>query len=165
MNLVGLRWSVRWTASAPSVATRTTMRGLLLLLAAAPAAGAVDGSYASKMPHSKVVDVIEPPTIKLGDALVSPPPPVTDTFVVDGREVHMRALHDELQLTYIHGLVSADEIQALVRMADARSGFIKSPLKTQGARRLLAATPHFSACRRREFLSPPGTGRAVGRRR
>ena len=48
-----------------------------------------------------------------------------------GRTVHMRALHDELQLTYVHNIASAAEIARLVELADARGGFIRSPLKEQ----------------------------------
>lgn len=69
--------------------------------------------------------------------------PITETHAVDGgRTVHMRQLHDELQLTYVHGLLSLDEIASLVRLADARGGFIRSPVKQQGGDALKAADGH-----------------------
>ena len=69
--------------------------------------------------------------------------PITETHTVDGgRTVHMRQLHDELQLTYVHDLLSLDEIASLVRLADARGGFIRSPVKQQGGDALKAADGH-----------------------
>lgn len=69
--------------------------------------------------------------------------PITETHTIDGgRTVHMRQLHDELQLTYVHGLLSTDEIVSLVRLADARGGFIRSPVKQQGGDALKAADGH-----------------------
>ena len=58
-------------------------------------------------------------------------PPVTATMLVDGREMQLRTLHDELQLTYVHNLLSAEEMASLLRLAEGRNGFARSPLKTQ----------------------------------
>ena len=44
----------------------------------------------------------------------------------------MRELHEELQLTYVHGLLSVEEIASLLSLADGRQGFVRSPVKTQG---------------------------------
>ena len=66
--------------------------------------------------------------------------PITEKVELEeGRSVSMRSLHDdpELQLTYVHGLVGEDEIADLVRLAEARQGWVRSPLKTQGAGELL----------------------------
>ena len=70
------------------------------------------------------------PSVSIDGVLVERP--ITEKHVVDGRPVHMRLLHDELQMTYVHGLISPLEIDELVRLADARGGFIRSPVKTQG---------------------------------
>ena len=70
------------------------------------------------------------PSVSIDGVLVERP--ITETHVIDGRPVHMRLLHDELQMTYVHGLISPLEIDELVRLADARGGFIRSPVKTQG---------------------------------
>jgi len=104
----------------------------ILALAASSSASAVDdGACAAgrKVAGSKLV--LHEPTVRVGDLFISAP--VTETHNVGGREVQMRALHDELQLTYIHGLVSAEEIASLVRIADARGGFSRSPLKSQAS--------------------------------
>ena len=58
--------------------------------------------------------------------------PITETHVVDGRTVHMRELHEELQLTYVHEILTEAEIASLLRLADGRGGFVRSPVKTQG---------------------------------
>ena len=58
---------------------------------------------------------------------------VSETHALGGRTVHMRALHDELQLTYVHNIASAAEIARLVELADARGGFIRSPLPLSSA--------------------------------
>eukprot|EP00966_Prymnesium_polylepis_P046679 1082200-Prymnesium_polylepis.1 len=70
------------------------------------------------------------PLVRQGGELVNRE--VSNTIEIDGRTMHFRDLHEELQLTYVHNFVSADEIEALVRMADARQGWARSPLKTQG---------------------------------
>lgn len=57
--------------------------------------------------------------------------PISNALSVDGREVHLRPLHDELQLTYVHNLVDPAEIDELVRLATARDGWARSPLKSQ----------------------------------
>jgi len=61
--------------------------------------------------------------------------PISQTLDINGRSMHLRGLHDDpnLQLTYVHGLVGADEIAELLRMAEERSGWMRSPLKTQQA--------------------------------
>lgn len=58
--------------------------------------------------------------------------PIENTLNVDGRTIALRPLHDELQLTYVHGLLSDDEVDDLVRLATLRDGFARSPLKQQG---------------------------------
>lgn len=58
---------------------------------------------------------------------------VSASFVVDGRAMHLRPLLAELQLTYVHGLLAPEEIDELVRLADARSGWARSPVKAQGS--------------------------------
>jgi hypothetical protein len=106
-------------------------RLLLLALAVSASANTADDhscAAGSKVGASKL---IEPPLVQLNGEALSPP--ITEKYVVGGREVHMRALHDELQLTYIHGLVGADEVAQLVQLAEARGGFIKSPLKSQAS--------------------------------
>lgn len=66
--------------------------------------------------------------------------PISNSLEVDGRTLHMRDLHDELQLTYVHNILSAEEIDQLIACADARNGWSRSPLKTQeeGATRNVA---------------------------
>ena len=58
--------------------------------------------------------------------------PITETVEVEGRKLSFRLLHEELQLTYVHGMIDADEVAALVHMAEKRGGFIRSPLRKQG---------------------------------
>jgi len=58
-------------------------------------------------------------------------PSVSEIHEVDGRTVYLRALHDELQLTYVHDLVCDEEIAELIAIADARNGWGRSPLKSQ----------------------------------
>ena len=52
----------------------------------------------------------------------------TDDYVVQ-----LTTLDDDpqLQLTYVHNLDEPQEIRALVQMADARHGWVRSPLKAQ----------------------------------
>jgi len=106
---------------------------LLAMVVSSRANAAEDHSCTagSKVGASKFAGAIEPPVVLLNGETLSPP--ITETYVVGGREVNMRALHDELQLTYIHGLVDSDEIARLVQLAQAREGFIKSPLKSQAS--------------------------------
>mmetsp|Transcript_13407 Transcript_13407/g.31633 ORF Transcript_13407/g.31633 Transcript_13407/m.31633 type:complete len:307 (-) Transcript_13407:74-994(-) len=88
----------------------------------------------SKLPESKVsaASPHEPamPTVLLQGEPVQRP--ISETHEVDGRTVHMRELHEELQLTYVHGLLSVEEIATLLSLADGRQGFVRSPVKTQG---------------------------------
>ena len=58
-------------------------------------------------------------------------PPVAEAVRAGGREMWLRPLHDELQLTYVHGLFDPDELHRLVALADARRGWVRSPLKKQ----------------------------------
>jgi len=69
------------------------------------------------------------PLVQLHGTFIAPP--VAEEHVVEGRTIKLRGLHDELQLTYIHGLVAVDEIASMVKMADERSGWVRSPLKSQ----------------------------------
>lgn len=71
------------------------------------------------------------PVVRVGGRFITPP--VTESHSVGGRLVELRALSDELQLTHLRGLVDTTEVDALVRMAAARDGFIKSPLKSQAS--------------------------------
>ena len=107
-------------------------------------------SLASKLPNSRVAATTsgggapsgqpeecagsgtEPrmPHVTVGGEIATPE--VSNTLEVDGRTIHFRDLHEELQLTYVHGIISPDEVDALVRMASARNGWARSPLKTQG---------------------------------
>ena len=88
----------------------------------------------SKLPDSKVSTASphQPamPTVWLQGQRVERP--ITETHVVDGRTVHMRELHEELQLTYVHEILTEAEIASLLRLADSRQGFVRSPVKTQG---------------------------------
>ena len=70
-----------------------------------------------------------PPDVRIGDEVLEAP--IDSTILVDARRVHLRPLHDELQLTYVHNLVAAEEIHSLVRLASARDGWGRSPLKSQ----------------------------------
>jgi len=74
--------------------------------------------------------------------------PITETHVVDGRTVHMRELHEELQLTYLHNVLSTAEIASLVSLADGRQGFVRSPVKTQrdGADRAVDVRRNSTSC-------------------
>jgi hypothetical protein len=88
----------------------------------------------SKLPDSKV-STASPHQPAMPTVLLQGQPverPITETHVVDGRTVHMRELHEELQLTYVHGLVDVRELQQLISLADGRQGFVRSPVKTQG---------------------------------
>ena len=58
-------------------------------------------------------------------------PPVAEAVRAGGREMWLRPLHDELQLTYVHGLFDPDELHRFVALADARRGWVRSPLKKQ----------------------------------
>ena len=73
----------------------------------------------SKLPDSKV-STASPHQPAMPTVLLQGQPverPITETHVVDGRTVHMRELHEELQL---------------ISLADGRQGFVRSPVKTQG---------------------------------
>lgn len=74
--------------------------------------------------------------------------PVTERLDVRGRTIKLRAVHEELQLTYVHGLADASEIEALVSMAESRAGWMRSPLKKQssGARADGDARRNSSSC-------------------
>jgi len=111
----------------------------LVCLAHADSAGQ---ATPSKLPASKVAATDEPePPGSCEDEPPPPPlvsikgepvePPVEASPVVDARKMHLRPLHDELQLTYVHNLVAAEEIDALVRLASSRGGWARSPLKSQ----------------------------------
>jgi len=111
---LALSSKVAWTASAPSSSDTS------------------DGDCASGQ------GVPLPPHVTHNGIAVTRP--ITETVELEeGRSVSMRSLHDdpELQLTYVHGLVGEDEIADLVRLAEARQGWVRSPLKTQGAGELL----------------------------
>lgn len=56
---------------------------------------------------------------------------ISNTLEVDGRTIHLRPLHDELQLTYVHNLIAPAEIDELVQLATSRGGWGRSPLKAQ----------------------------------
>jgi hypothetical protein len=72
------------------------------------------------------------PEVRLhGEKLTDDERPISNTLSVDGRTMHLRPLHDELQLTYVHGLIAEEEIDELVRLATLRSGWARSPLKSQ----------------------------------
>jgi len=75
---------------------------------------------------------VEPkmPRVTLGGSEVDRP--ISDTVTVGGRTLRLRSLHEELELTYVHGLVDPAEMASLVRLADARNGFVRSPLRRQG---------------------------------
>lgn len=101
----------------------------------------------SKLPASKVTapdgscETSEAGAPATDDALPAPPSarldgvpidsPISMSLSVDGRRVHLRPLHDELQLTYLHGLIDPTEIDDMVRLAGARGGWARSPLKSQ----------------------------------
>ncbi|KAL3913576.1 MAG: hypothetical protein SGPRY_007935, partial [Prymnesium sp.] len=70
------------------------------------------------------------PIVTLHGDLITPP--VTESLSIDGRSIQMRTLHDELQLTYVHNFLSAQEVEQLLSLADARAGWARSPLKKQG---------------------------------
>merc|ERR1719352_477821 len=72
----------------------------------------------------------EMPRVTLGGSEVDRP--ISDTVTIGGRTIRLRSLHEELQLTYVHGLVDPAEMASLVRLADARNGFVRSPLRRQG---------------------------------
>ena len=99
----------------------------------------------SKMPASKVTTEISPTgDVAVADETMPEPPrallngeaidaPITASPELNGRTVHLRPLHDELQLTYVHGLVDPSEIDEMVRLAGERGGWARSPLKSQGS--------------------------------
>ena len=107
---------------------------LILLVAAALAAAT------GKLDESTVSPDAAVPSTSADECTDEPPVPVvrgaqrvavTEVHQIDGRTVHLRELHDELQLSYVHGLVGADEVRALETMADKRQGWVRSPLKAQ----------------------------------
>ena len=74
----------------------------------------------------------EPPRVVLNGVAVERP--ISQSFTLGGgRVVRMRPLLDELQLTYVHNLISPDEVEELIRLASARNGWARSPLKSQGS--------------------------------
>ena len=91
----------------------------------------------SKLPESRVATTeacdsaeLPAPAVVVGGATIEPP--ISETIELrDGRMVALRTLHAELQLTYAHGLVAAEELEALVRLAESRGGFRRSPLRRQ----------------------------------
>lgn len=108
----------------------------LLLFAAgaeSPDASGACTADGSKLPESRVASAgsEDPPMphVLIGGEAVQRP--ITETHAVDGRTVHMRELHEELQMTYVHGLIAPAEIESLLRLADSRQGFVRSPVKTQ----------------------------------
>lgn len=56
---------------------------------------------------------------------------VSETFEVDDRRIWLRQLHPELQLTYVHNIISDEELDQLISLADERKGWQRSPLKAQ----------------------------------
>ena len=83
-----------------------------------------DSKVSTASPHQPAM-----PTVLLQGEPVERP--ITESHQVDGRTVHLRELHEELQLTYVHGLLSVAEIASLLSLADGRQGFVRSPVKTQ----------------------------------
>jgi len=69
------------------------------------------------------------PSVMVDGTLVDRP--ITEQVEVEGRKLSLRLLHKELQLTYVHGIIDPDEIEALVSMADQRNGWVRSPLRKQ----------------------------------
>ena len=74
---------------------------------------------------------LQPPNVKIAGTIVSENPEYQTLTLSDGRTLHLQQLHDELQLTYVHNLLDSDEVDTLVRLADGRDGFTRSPLKAQ----------------------------------
>ena len=99
----------------------------------------------SKLPDSRVASVDESgkksedctaeppaPNVQLdGKLLDAASMPIETTLEIDGRTLHLRPLHEELQLTYVHGLLAPEEIDELVRLATVRGGWGRSPLINQ----------------------------------
>lgn len=134
-----------------ALVTSTAVVLLLTLLGSAASSDAADTCEAdSKVSDSKEATVFphQPamPTVSVQGERVELP--ITETHVVDGRIVHMRELHKELQLTYVHGLLSAAEIASLISLADGRQGFVRSPVKTQrdGADRAADVRRNSTSC-------------------
>lgn len=71
-----------------------------------------------------------PPRVTL-DGTPATASPIETSLTLDGRAVHLRPLHEELQLTYVHNLLAPEEIDDLVRLATSRGGWARSPLKKQ----------------------------------
>ncbi|KAL1511597.1 hypothetical protein AB1Y20_006391 [Prymnesium parvum] len=69
------------------------------------------------------------PSIRI-DGQPLPPAPSSPHSLPD-RSVRLRQIHSELQLTYVHSFLSAEELHELVALADARGGWASSPLKDQ----------------------------------
>ena len=101
------------------------------------------GTPASKMPGSRLsggasvvgaggdTAPVMPFVRAEGELLSEAMRPIENTLNVDGRVVALRPLHEELQLTYVHGLLADDEVDELVRLATLRDGWGRSPLKAQ----------------------------------
>ena len=101
----------------------------------------------SKLPASRVAascddepevptttDEPPPPSVFL-DGAPAEARPIEATMDVGGRTVHMRPLHDELQLTYVHNLVGSAELDLLVELATARGrpSSPRAPSRARGA--------------------------------
>ena len=84
---------------------------------------------------------------------------MTERLDVRGRTIKLRAVHEELQLTYVHGLADASEIEALVSMAESRAGWMRSPLKKQSS----GARADGDARRRAARPRPNSTASAAAR--
>ena len=88
---------------------------------------AEDGACASgqlpPMPH----------VVSGGELLSAADSPISETHTIDGRAIHLRPLHSELQLTYIHNILAPEELERLVQLATERNGWARSPLKSQGS--------------------------------
>ena len=85
----------------------------------------------SSSSSSSSSEPIMPRVVRDGQLVPESELPIASTFEVDGRSVHLRPIHDELQLTYVHNLIAPDEIDRLVELASARKGWARSPLKSQ----------------------------------
>jgi len=102
----------------------------------ASAAAAAAAAASSKLPASKVTpqscddaELPPPPVIRVGEERIEPP--ISASFRIDSRDIHLRDVHEELQLTYVHNLVAPEEIDALVRLVTERNGWARSPLRSQ----------------------------------
>ena len=108
-----------------------------VLVAAAATANKLE---ARKLTSAHASCTLEPPApvFAIDGELQREFPPAESYQLESGATVFVRPLHAELQLSYIHELVIAEEMAELVRLADARAG---------------ECAPHASACV--TFLSHP----------